>query len=375
MKRQATAVLQRPRTLIVGVQAPYNPIQNIDSYFEEFKNLVHSSGREYDFEFFIKLRATDTGYFLTKGKLEELITFCAEKDIEVIIFSEALSAMQERNLEDILHCPIIDRTLLILEIFERGATSAEGKKQVALARLEFDKSRLAGRGIGMSQQTGRIGVRGPGETQKEKETQHIERLAVKLKRDLVKLEQIRHTQRQGRLQSGLPLLCLIGYTNAGKSTILNALTKSAVLAENKLFSTLDTSTRELYIDNKKQALISDTVGFIQQLPHHLVNAFKSTLAELEYADLLLHVVDIADPNWQEHCMTVHSVLEELDIHKPMLYIFNKIDKIDPSSLKLVLERYKPYVLVSAKEDFLKPLIEYLSCWLADWKAQHKPHKS
>lgn len=373
MKKQATSVLQHPRTLIVGVQAPYNPIKDINSYFEEFKNLVHSSGREFDFEFFIKLRAIDTGYFLTKGKLDELTAFCAQKDVEVIIFSEALSAMQERNLEDALHCPIIDRTLLILEIFEKGATSAEGKKQVALARLEFDKTRLAGRGVSMSQQTGRIGVRGPGETQKEKETQHIERLAVKLKRDLERLEQIRHTQRQGRLQSGLPQLCIIGYTNAGKSTILNALTKSEVLAENKLFSTLDTSTRELYLDNKKQALISDTVGFIQQLPHHLVNAFKSTLSELEYADLLLHVVDIADPNWQEHCLTVHSVLEELEIDKPMLYVFNKIDKIDTTPLALALQKYKPHVLVSAKEGALSQLTDYLKVWLADWKALRKPN--
>lgn len=376
MNTRSITVIQRPRTLILGIQTPQNPLKDIDSYFEEFKNLVHSSGREFDIESFIKLRSIETPTFLTKGKLEDLVKLCREEQVEELIVSEPLSAIQERNLTDVLHCTVIDRTRLILEIFERGAISAEGKKQVALARLDYEKTRLAGRGISMSQQGGRVGTKGPGETQKEKDTQHINRLASKLKQDLVRLEKVRDTQRKGRLESGLPLLCLIGYTNAGKSTILNALTKSEVLAENRLFSTLDTSTRELYIDHKKQALISDTVGFIQQLPHHLVNAFKSTLAELKYAGLLLHVVDVSDSNWQEHCLTVQSVLDELKVDRPMLYVFNKVDKANPVAIEHYLTRYTPHVLVSAvTEDGLEPLIAFLRVWLAEWRLQRAPKAS
>jgi GTPase len=363
MKKPTPTATPRPRTLIIGIQAPDNPLRDINSYFEEFRNLVRSSGRDYDVELYIKLRQLDPATYITKGKLEEIIALCHKEGIQEVVISEPLSIAQERNLEELLNCMVIDRTLLILEIFERGAQSAEGKKQVALARFQYEKARLAGRGIGMSQQAGRIGTRGPGETQKEKETQHLERMMSKLKHDLDHLEKIRHTQRKKRIAGPLPLLCLVGYTNAGKSTILNALTKSTVTAENKLFSTLDTSTRELYIDGKKKALISDTVGFIQQLPHHLIESFKSTLVELEYADLLLHVVDISDLNWQEQCTVVHAVLSELKVDKPMLYVFNKIDKVNVQELEPLLNRYRPHVVVSAITPHgLDPLIDFLRSW-------------
>jgi GTPase len=353
-------------TLIIGVQTPNNPLPDIQSYWQEFRNLVASSGRTYSDELFIKLRSIDPATFFTKGKLAEIHKLCLEKDIKEVIISEPLSVMQERNLARDLQCEIVDRTLLILEIFERGAVSAEGKKQVALARLSYEKSRLAGYGGMLSQQAGTIGVRGPGETQKEKETQHIERLMGKLKKDLEHLEKIRQTQRKRRIESVLPLLCLVGYTNAGKSTILNALTKSNIIAENKLFSTLDTTTRELYIDGKKLALISDTVGFIQYLPHHLVNAFKSTLTELQYAHLLLHIIDVSDPNWRQHCVVVLSVLADLGIDKPMLYVFNKIDKVTLTpELQAALAQYKPHVTVSAvTPGGLDPLVDFLRSWLA-----------
>src|SRR3990167_10163175 len=316
-----------PRTLIVCVHSPYNPLENFESYCAEFRNLVYSSNREFERELIIKLRAIEPASFFTKGKLNEIAQICEQEHIEEVVISEPLSVAQQRNLQELLHCPVVDRTLLILEIFERGAVSSEGKKQVARARFQYEKSRLAGKGVHMSQQAGRIGTRGPGETAKEKETHHLERLMAKLQRDLVHLQEVRKTQRKKRISGNLPLIFLIGYTNAGKSTILNQLTKSNVLAENKLFSTLDTTTRELYIDHKKVALISDTVGFIQQLPHQLVEAFKSTLSELEHADLLLHVIDLSDTNWQHHSVIVNNVLEELGVHtKPVLYVFNKIDK-------------------------------------------------
>ena len=231
--------------------------------------------------------------------------------------------------------------------------------------LKHKKTRLGGKGVHMSQQFGMIGMRGPGETAKEKETQHIERLILKLERDLDKLEKVRDTQRKKRLSSQIPLFCLVGYTNAGKSTILNALTHAGVLAEDRLFTTLDTTTRELYIDERKKGLISDTVGFIQQLPHNLIEAFKSTLKELEYASLLLHVIDVSDKNFNDHIKVVMETLREIDVDRPMLYIFNKIDKSTEDFDKVLkqIANYQPHVVISAtSEEGIEPLVDYLRYW-------------
>lgn len=351
-------------TLIIGVDAPYNKTVNIDSYYQEFLALVRSNGTEYDQAIFVKLREIDPGYFLTKGKLQEVKEIVDKHHITDVIISEPLSVQQERNLNDFLHCKIHDRTRLILEIFEKSAHTAEGKLQVAIAMLQFDKSRLAGQGIYLSQQAGQIGNRGPGETLKERETRHIETAILKMRRQLESLEKARATQRKRRITNQIPHIALVGYTNAGKSTILNALTKSNVLAEDKLFATLDTTTRELYVDGKKKGLISDTVGFIQQLPHQLIEAFKSTLSELQYADLLLHVIDIADPNWEAHIKVVLNILVELEVDKPMLFVFNKADRVaDLAALEQSISRYQPHVIVSAQsKEGLAPLTEFLRAW-------------
>lgn len=353
-----------PNTLIVGIHSPYNYTKNISSYYEEFANLIKSNGIIYTDSLFIKLRTIDPGYFLSTGKLEELADLCRKLEIEEVIISEPLSAQQERNLSRFLKCKVFDRTQLILEIFEKGANSAEGKIQVELAMLQHKKSRLTGHGLHMSQQAGKIGTRGPGETFKEKETQHLERLMSKLRKDLEQLAKTRQTQRKKRLTDNVAHVCLIGYTNAGKSTILNALTHSDVLAEDKLFATLDTTTRELYINKTKIGLISDTVGFIQQLPHNLIEAFKSTLTELQYAHLLLQVVDISDKNFESHILVVNEILEELDVKKPMLYLFNKSDKIElTQDLLETVEKYQPYVIVnSVNPGGLEPLKEFLVNW-------------
>jgi len=360
----ATETASRPRTLIVGVDSPYNPTANIEGYFAEFRELVRTNGIVPDKEVYIKLRQTDPGNLLTQGKLQELLEICNNENIEEVIFSEPLNGKQERNLSALLRCRVFDRTQLILEIFEKGAVSAEGKIQVNLAMLSHKKSRLANRGNSMSQQGGGIGTRGPGKTQKQTDIEHIEHLMLKLNRDLVKLKQVRDTQRKHRLTSKIPLICLVGYTNAGKSSILNALTKSDVLAEDKLFATLDTTTRELFLAGAKKVLLSDTVGFIQQLPHQLIEAFKATLDELQYAHLLLQVVDISDTNWRAHSATVEAVLKDLGINKPMLYIFNKIDKVDPIVLEtLPLHLYEPHVLTSTyTEGGLDELRAYLTNW-------------
>lgn len=354
----------RPRVLLVAVHSPHNKTKNIQSYYDEFLHLIASNGVEYDEIVYIKLRSIDTGYFLTTGKLEEIRLLCEEKKIREVIFSETLTAMQERNLSELLHSRVYDRTQLILEIFEKSAHSAEGKLQVEIAMFHHKKSRMAGAGVHMSQQAGRIGTRGPGETAKEKETRHIEGQINQLKKELVAMQKVRETQRKRRVDNQVPQICLVGYTNTGKSTILNQLTKANVLAEDKLFATLDTTTRELFIDGKKKGVISDTVGFIQQLPHQLIDAFKSTLDELRYADLLLQVVDVSDPDCEEHIKIVTQILHELGVEKEMLYVFNKADT--PSEIHLpesLRNRYQPHVIVSAKtKEGLEPLINFLRHW-------------
>jgi GTP-binding protein HflX len=363
-KKAESLSIYRRKVLLIGVDAPYNHTRNIDSYFAEFLNLVKSNSVTYDETIFIKLREIDAAHFFTKGKLEEIIKICKEKDIEDVIVSEPLTAMQERNLNEMLSATVFDRTRLILEIFEKAALSSEGKTQVAIAMQQHKKSRLAGKGIYMSQQSGVIGGRGIGETAKERETRHIESNILKLRRDLEKFLQARKTQRKQRLTNQIPMICLIGYTNAGKSTILNILTKSDVLAEDKLFATLDTTTRELFINGKKKGVISDTVGFIQLLPHQLIEAFKSTLSELHHANLLLQVVDLSDSNWESHIRVVADILKELDVHQDMLYVFNKIDAVEsPEALTGALNKYGPHVLVSAKTKAgIAPLLSYLDQW-------------
>ncbi len=365
MKKEFYETHTQEKTLLLGVYTPFNITANIDSYFEEFLNLAKTDGISTDLTLFIRVRTVDPAYFLTSGKLEEVKKTCEEHNVERIVVSESLSPQQERNLEDYLECEVIDRTRLILEIFERAAQSAEGKTQVAIAMLQHRKTRLAGQGKSMSQQGGIRGVRGgPGETKKESERRYIDNSILHYKKELEHLVKTRQTQRKRRLESNVIQICLIGYTNVGKSTILNALTKSNVLAEDKPFATLDTTTRELYINGKKKGVLSDTVGFIQNLPTQLIEAFKSTLSELEYADLLLHVVDASDPNWPEHIMVVHQILHDLNIDKEMLYVFNKIDKVDDERhLMSQINRYQPHVLISAKsKDNLKPLINYLEEW-------------
>lgn len=365
MKPTEIPTIIYPKVLLVGIHSPYNPTNDIQSYYDEFINLAKSNNIQNYETLFIKLRSIDSAYYLTKGKVEELEKICREQEIEEVVLSEALSVQQERNLSKLLNCRVFDRTQLILEIFEKGAHSAEGKLQVELAMLQHQKSRLAGRGIEMSQQGGRIGNKGPGETAKEREMQHIENRILSLKKEIKQLEKHRTTQRKSRLENNVPLICLVGYTNAGKSTILNALTNSNVLAENKLFATLDTTTRELFIDGKKKGLISDTVGFIQQLPHKLVEAFKSTLTELQYAHLLLNVVDVSDKNWESHIEVVNQVLEEIEVDKPILHVFNKTDVATnlPTIETQARRKYQPHVFISAKsKEGLAPLVEFLRNW-------------
>lgn len=366
-KRELIDTKFHTKTLLVGVYAPYNKTGSVESYYEEFINLAKTYGvTDYDVHF-VKLRSVDSRYFFTKGKLEELKEAFDQSNAEEIIISEQLSTQQERNLQNLFDCSLLDRTRLILAIFENAAITAEGKTQVEIAKLQFEKSRLAGKGVHLEQQAGAIGVRGgPGETLKEKTVRYINKTIHTLKQRLEKIERSRDAQRKQRLSKKVPQICLVGYTNAGKSSILNKLTHSDVLAKDQLFATLDSTTRQLFIDKKKVGVISDTVGFIQQLPHQLIDSFKSTLAELTYANLLLVVVDISDNDWKTHINTVLETLEELEIEKDVLFVFNKSDKLAEQELKQRLSEFGffgQYVVINTIDsDGLIPLKKYLANW-------------
>lgn len=367
MVRIAEQVNPYATTLLIGVHAPYNRTPDVAAYYEEFLHLVRTLGVPYEDVIYIKLREVDSATFFTKGKLEEILATVEELGVEQVIISEPLSALQERNIVDALDVEVIDRTQLILDIFEQSAVTAEGKTQVEVARLKHQKSRLAGKGHDLEQQKGNIGVRsGAGETLKERQARLIDKRILKLKEELARIQTTRATQRKRRLENRVPQLCLIGYTNAGKSSLLNALTKSDVLSEDKLFATLDTTTRSLNINGVEVGVISDTVGFIQMLPPQLIDAFKSTLSELEHADLLLHVIDLSDPLWQAHAEIVHKILTDLDINQDTLYVFNKADKVEMTDeLGMKLFSYQPHVITSTlSKEGMKQLREALLAWHA-----------
>ena len=364
MTKKATSTKEdRPKVLLVGLFTPYNKLENQEAYFDEFVSLIKTLEIEYDGTHFTKLRHIDKANFLTKGKQQELTEICEKEKYEEVIFSETLSPLQERNLEELLNCEVFDREKLILEIFKKSAHTAEGKIQVEMAEIDFLKTRLSGKGQELAQQIGVIGVKGPGETAKEVLKRHLEDKFRQAKKKLKALQRSRDVQRKQRLESNTPLICLVGYTNAGKSTILNQLTKSDVLVEDKLFATLDTTIKKYFIDGKKQILISDTVGFISDLPHHLIEAFKTTLDELQFADILLCVIDSNNPVWQNQIKVVQNTLEELKVNKPILYVFNKIDKLSEEKLKNLkqnLQDYEPHILISAKsKDGIKPIVDFL----------------
>ena len=366
-KRELISTEFRKKTLLIGVHAPHNKTDDIQAYYDEFINLAHTYGIDDYINVNVKLRSIDPGYFFTKGKLQEIKAIFDEGEFEDILISDMLSPQQERNLNDMFDCPILDRTRLILAIFKNSATTAEGKMQVEIAQLQFAKTRVTGHGVHLDQQAGSIGIRsGPGETMKEATLRHLNRSVTTLRKHLEQLEKARATQRKQRLNQQIPQICLVGYTNAGKSSILNALTNSNVLAKDQLFATLDTTTRQLTINGKKIGLLSDTVGFIQQLPHQLIESFKSTLAELSFASLLLVVIDISDNNWKSHIDVVLQTLDEINVEKEILFVFNKIDKLTKKALQERLSQFgffSPYVAVSCtKEAGLLPLKKYLEKW-------------
>jgi GTP-binding protein HflX len=327
----------KPNILIVGLITPQNKMVYPEYYFKEFEKLVTTNLIIPTFCFFSKLRLIDPSTYVTKGKLEEIKKLCILYNINEVIFSEKLSPHQEMKLEKILEATVYDRTHLILEIFEKQAHTEEAKIQVEIAFLEHKKTRVAGHGSHFSQQSGRFGIiSGAGETQKELDLRHIDHLLQRLIRELKHLDEHKQRQRKERIKNNVFSISIVGYTNAGKSTLFNTLTKSSVLAEDKLFATLNTTTRELFINDDliKKIVITDTVGFIQNIPHELIVSFKSTLSELKYSSLLLHVIDIAHPDYKQQYHTVNKTIKELEADNiKIIEVYNKIDQLDSIALE------------------------------------------
>ncbi len=347
--------------MLVGVELKKDRC-SIEPSMKELALLAKTAGAQIIGSITQSREKPDQKYFIGEGKLEELASAVAESEADLVIFDNELSPSQERNLEERLGLKVIDRTELILDIFAQHASSHEGRLQVELAQNQFMLTRLSGKGIMLSRLGGGIGTRGPGETKLEKDKRRIRYRISLLKKDLENIRKARNTRKHTRTTSGIKNISIIGYTNAGKSTLLNSLTKSTVLAEDKLFATLDTTTRKLYIAENKNVLLSDTVGFIQKLPHQLIDAFKATLDEVVDSDMLLHVVDASSPDMERQIDSVYNVLEELGaISKPMITVFNKADLLTSPIERSIAEKYRPSVVVSAyKRTGLQQLKEAIS---------------
>lgn len=311
------------KVVLVGVISRNQTEALVQEYLDELAFLADTAGAVVVKQFTQKLDSTNSATFVGKGKLEEIQRFAEDQEIDLIIFDDELTPTQLRNLEKFFKRKILDRTNLILDIFAKRARTAHAKVQVELAQLQYMLPRLTRMWTHLERQRGGIGLRGPGETEIETDRRVIRDKISKLKEQLVKIDKQMATQRKNR--GKMVRAALIGYTNVGKSTVMNSLSKSNVFAENKLFATLDTTVRKVVVKNLP-FLLGDTVGFIRKLPHHLVESFKSTLDEVREADILLHVVDISHPGFEDQIEVVNETLKDLDIkNKPTILVFNKID--------------------------------------------------
>lgn len=311
------------KAVLIGIVTQNQDEKQVSEYLDELAFLADTAGAVTIKRFTQKLEHAHPKTFVGTGKLKEIVEYVKENNVEMVIFDDELTPSQIRNIEKILECKILDRTNLILDIFARRAQTSHARIQVELAQYQYLLPRLTRMWTHLERQQGGIGMRGPGETEIETDRRVIRDKISKLKEQLLKVDRQMATQRQRRGE--LPRLALVGYTNVGKSTIMNLLSKSDVFAENKLFATLDTTVRKVVIETTP-FLLSDTVGFIRKLPHHLVESFKSTLEEVREADILLHVVDISHPNFEDQINVVSQTLQELKVvNQNIILVFNKID--------------------------------------------------
>lgn len=344
----STATKRTERVFLVGVQLKSRNRWQVDDSLDELAELAVTAGADVVDTGTQKLEAPMAGTFIGTGKAEEFAEQCRANDVDTVIFDDELSPAQSRNLERLFECKVLDRTALILDIFAQRARTREGKLQVELAQLQHLLPRLTRYWSHLSRQKGGIGMRGEGETQLETDRRRVQERIEKITEELEVVRRQRATQRQGRQRKLWPLASIVGYTNAGKSTLLNTLTGASVLAEDKLFATLDPTTRRLRLPTNQNVLLSDTVGFIRKLPHRLVEAFKATLEEVVEADLLIHVVDVSHPDAEDQIAAVNSVVAEIGASgKPTSMVLNKIDQVTQADLvQRYVDRYPHSVPIS-----------------------------
>ena len=336
------------KAFLIGVLLPDSTLEAEERSLDELELLTDTAGSDPVGRELVRRDAPDAAHFIGSGKAKELRGVTKALDIDVVVFDNELSPAQQRNLQQIFECDVVDREALILDIFAQHATSREGALQVELALLRYRLPRLRGMGKQLSQQGAGIGTRGPGETKLETDRRRIEGKIAKLVRELKALSSTRTTQRKARRRAAMPQVALIGYTNAGKSTLLNRVTEADVLAEDRLFSTLDSTVRRADLPDGHTVLLSDTVGFVRRLPHHLVEAFRSTLDDVKDADLLLHLVDASDADPEGQIDAVHEVIEEVGAEGvPELIAFNKIDRADQVELGRLKRLYPDSPMISA----------------------------
>ena len=355
------------RVFLIGVELKSRTAADVRESLDELAELAETAGTQIVGEGVQKMAVPVAATYIGPGKAEEFAKLCKESDVDTIIFDDELSPAQTRNLEKIFGCKIMDRTALILEIFGQRARTREGKLQIEHAQLKYLLPRLTRYWSHLSRQRGSTGsIGGEGESQLEADRRKLSERIEKIESELEKVRSQRETQRAGRQRSEWPLASIVGYTNAGKSTLLNKLTGATVLAEDKLFATLDPTTRRLKLPTKQNVLLTDTVGFIKKLPHGLVEAFKATLEEVVQADLLLHVVDISHPQAEEQIDAVNTVLMEIGAaEKPVLMVFNKMDQVNgTSALPRLREKFANAVSISAKTgEGIAPLLAELGTQL------------
>jgi len=355
------------KALLVTVDSGNKRGWTAEEMARELKELATSSGVEAVHEAIVRRDKISPAHFIGTGKAEEIFEICRDMQISVVIFNNDLTGTQQKNLEEIIKTKTLDRTQLILDIFARRAKSNEGKMQVELAQLLYLLPRLTGKGIFLSRLGGGIGTRGPGEQKIEVDRRRIRDKISKVKKDLEKISKQRLTRKKQRKNISILTIAIVGYTNAGKSTLLNSLTGSNVPSENRLFSTLDPTIRSYTLSNNQKVILTDTVGFLNKLPHHLVESFKATLEEVVDADLLLHVIDAAHPKCIQQRKAVSDTLKELNSeNKPIIHVLNKVDKLNnPRDIERLANEFGDAVAISALnkqgfEGLIDKIVVYVS---------------